>query len=155
MLQETSLLKLVTAFAFGAILGYERQMVDKPAGLRTHILVTLGSCLFTILSIEAFPGGDPSRVASYVVAGIGFIGAGAIIQTRERVVGVTTASSLWVAAAIGMAIGAGLYLIAAAATGLAYLALRLRALERMVAKPSGQSHLNGDPERRSKIEESG
>jgi len=130
------LVRLVLAFVFGAVIGYERERVDKPAGLRTHILVSLGSCLFTILSFAAFPGGDPSRVASYIVAGIGFIGAGTIIQTRERVVGVTTAASLWVAASIGMAVGAGFYLIAAATTALAYLTLRLGWLEKKVTRSS-------------------
>jgi len=132
----TFLLRLILAFILGAVIGYERERVDKPAGLRTHILVSLGSCLFTILSFAAFPGGDPSRVASYIVAGIGFIGAGTIIQTRERVVGITTAASLWVAASIGMAVGAGFYLIAAVTTGLAYLTLRLGWLEKKVAKSS-------------------
>ncbi|MEM4021561.1 MAG: MgtC/SapB family protein [Nitrososphaerota archaeon] len=139
MLPELSelelILRLAAAFALGGALGYERQRVDKPAGLRTHILVSLGSCLFTILSLTAFPGGDPARVASYIVAGIGFIGAGTIIQTRERVVGITTAASLWVASSIGMALGAGHYLLAAATTAIAYVTLRLRALERR-ARPA-------------------
>lgn len=131
MLLELELvLRLVAAFALGGVLGYERQRVDKPAGLRTHILVSLGSCLFTILSITAFPGGDPARVASYIVAGIGFIGAGTIIQTRERVVGITTAASLWVASSIGMALGAGYYMLATITTAIAYITLRLRILER-------------------------
>ncbi len=126
------LARLLLAFAFGAALGFERERVDKPAGLRTHILVSLGSCLFTILSFSAFSGGDPSRVASYIVAGIGFIGAGTILQTRERVVGITTAASLWVAASIGMAVGVGFYLIAAVTTGLAYLTLRMGWIEKKV-----------------------
>ena len=125
-------LKLLLAFALGGVLGYERERVDKPAGLRTHMLVSLGSCLFTIISFTAFPGGDPSRIASYVVAGIGFIGAGTIIQNRERVVGITTAASLWVAASIGMSVAVGYYLLALVTTGLAYLTLRLGWLEKKV-----------------------
>ena len=125
-------LRLILALGLGAILGFERERVDKPAGLRTHILVSLGSCLFTILSLTAFPGSDPARIASYVVVGIGFIGAGTIIQTRERIIGITTAASLWIVASIGMATGAGLYLLAITTTALAYLTLRLRVLEKLV-----------------------
>lgn len=131
MLYELELvLRLVAAFALGGVLGYERQRVDKPAGLRTHILVSLGSCLFTILSITAFPGGDPARVASYIVAGIGFIGAGTIIQTKERVIGITTAASLWVTSSIGMALGAGYYMLAMVTTAITYITLKLRILEK-------------------------
>jgi len=125
-------LRLLLALGLGAILGFERERVDKPAGLRTHILVSLGSCLFTILSFTAFPGSDPARIASYIVVGIGFIGAGTIIQTRERIIGITTAASLWIVASIGMATGAGLYLLAITTTALAYLTLRLRVLEKLV-----------------------
>ncbi len=132
MLQDLEFaLRLLLAFALSGVLGFERERVDKPAGLRTHILVSLGSCLFTILSLAAFPGSDPARIASYVVVGIGFIGAGAIIQTRERVIGVTTAASLWIVASIGMAVGAGFYLLAAITTAMAYLTLRLRILEKL------------------------
>ena len=124
--------RLIAAFALGGVLGYEREQVDKPAGLRTHILVSLGSCLFTILSMTAFPGGDPARVASYIVAGIGFIGAGTIIQTKERVAGITTAASLWVTSSIGMALGAGCYILAIITTVIAYITLKLRFIERKV-----------------------
>ncbi|HDD66460.1 MAG TPA: MgtC/SapB family protein [Nitrososphaeria archaeon] len=135
MIQELELtLRLLLAFALGAVLGFERERVDKPAGLRTHILVSLGSCLFTILSLMAFPGSDPARVAAYIVAGIGFIGAGTILQTRERIVGITTAASLWVAASIGMAAGAGFYLLAIITTAMAYLTLSLKILERLARK---------------------
>ncbi|RLG06471.1 MAG: MgtC/SapB family protein [Thaumarchaeota archaeon] len=126
------ILRLLLALGLGAILGFERERVDKPAGLRTHILVSLGSCLFTILSLTAFPGSDPARIASYIVVGIGFIGAGTIIQTRERIIGITTAASLWIVASIGMATGAGLYPLAITTTALAYLTLRLRVLEKLV-----------------------
>ncbi|HDJ66109.1 MAG TPA: MgtC/SapB family protein [Nitrososphaeria archaeon] len=126
------LLRIILAFALSGIIGFERERVDKPAGLRTHILVGVGSCLFTILSFTAFPGSDPARVASYVVAGIGFIGAGTILQTKERVLGITTAASLWVAAAIGMATGVGYYLLAVLVTALSYLTLRLRPLEEKI-----------------------
>ncbi len=140
MLQELELvLRLLLAFALGGVLGLERERVDKPAGLRTHILVSVGSCLFTILSLTAFPGSDPARVASYIVAGIGFIGAGTILQTRERIVGITTAASLWLVASIGMAVGAGFYLLAAIATAIAYATLRLRVLEKRARGGSAES----------------
>jgi putative Mg2+ transporter-C (MgtC) family protein len=135
MLSELELVaRVVLAFILGGIIGFERERVDKPAGLRTHILVSLGSAQFTILSFYAFPGGDPSRIAAYILAGIGFIGAGTIIQTRERVVGVTTAASLWVTASIGMAIGIGLYLAAAVVTVMTYLTLRLAWLEKRITQ---------------------
>ena len=140
MVQELELAtRLLLAFALGAVLGFERERVDKPAGLRTHILVSLGSCLFTILSLTAFPGSDPARVAAYVVAGIGFIGAGTILQTRERIVGITTAASLWVTASIGMAAGAGFYILAIVTTAIAYLTLSLRVLERLARKSREQA----------------
>jgi putative Mg2+ transporter-C (MgtC) family protein len=82
--------------------------------------------------MTAFPGGDPARVASYIVAGIGFIGAGTIIQTRERIVGITTAASLWVTSSIGMASGAGCYILAIITTAIAYITLKLRLIERKV-----------------------
>jgi len=129
-------LRLFLAFALGGALGFERERVDKPAGLRTHILVSIGACLFTILSLSAFPGSDPARVASYIVAGIGFIGAGTILQTRERILGITTAASLWVTASIGMAAGAGFYLLAAVTTAIAYITLRLAALEKRARRGS-------------------
>ncbi len=135
MLSELELVaRVVLAFILGGIIGFERERVDKPAGLRTHILVSLGSTQFTILSFYAFPGGDPSRIAAYILAGIGFIGAGTIIQTRERVVGVTTAASLWVTASIGMAIGIGFYLAAAVVTVITYLTLRLTWLEKRITQ---------------------
>ncbi|MCF8884776.1 MAG: MgtC/SapB family protein [Nitrososphaerota archaeon] len=122
--------RLLIAVVLGSIIGYEREKVDKPAGLRTHMLVALGSCLFTILSLYGFPGSDPARIAAYVVAGIGFIGAGAILQTRERVIGLTTAASIWVSASIGMAVGVGFYILATITTILTYIILRLRVIEK-------------------------
>jgi len=108
------------------IVGFEREMAHKPAGLRTHMLVCLGSCLFTIISLEF--AADPARIASGIVAGIGFIGAGAIIAEPDKVVGITTAASLWITAAIGLTIGVGNYVLAAVAVLLALLTLFSRAL---------------------------
>lgn len=126
MISEFNLIvRLLLAVLFGSLTGYERERARKPAGLRTHILVCLGSCLFAILSFDAFPGSDPSRIAAYVVAGIGFIGAGTIIQERDRVLGITTASALWVTAAVGLAVGVGYYLAALLTTVIAFLTLSL------------------------------
>jgi putative Mg2+ transporter-C (MgtC) family protein len=104
--------------------GAEREMRDQAAGLRTHILVSVGSCLFTLVSVYGFAGFqgaraavDPSRVAAQIVTGIGFLGAGAIIRQGLNIHGLTTAASLWIMAAVGMAVGVGMYW----ATGFAVL----------------------------------
>ena len=121
-------LRLLLAAALGAAIGYQRTWAKKPAGFRTHALVSLGVAIFTVVSTHGFAGGsiDPSRVAAGVVTGIGFIGAGAIIRERIRgnmVVGITTAASLWTVAAIGMAAAVGLYIISGVATVLSLVIL--------------------------------
>ena len=120
-------LRLVVAMILGALIGTERELRAKAAGFRTHFLVALGSALFCIVSQFGFPEGlrDSSRVAAQVVSGIGFLGAGTIILQRSRVRGLTTAAGLWVTAAIGLACGTGLYLIATITTLLALLGLEL------------------------------
>ena len=112
------ILRLFCAGLFGGIIGLEREIRAKEAGLRTHFIVALGSALFMIISQYAFDGQqhDAARVAAQVVSGIGFIGAGVIIFQKNAVRGVTTAAGLWVAAAIGLATGAGMYAVAIAAT---------------------------------------
>lgn len=122
--------RILLAVLLGGLLGFERERVDKPAGLRTHILVSMGSCLFTILSFDAFPGSDPSRIAAYVVAGIGFIGAGVIFQSGKRITGVTTAASLWVTTSIGMAVGVGYYVAGLVTSVISYVILRLGRYEK-------------------------
>ena len=108
-------LRFLLAAALGAAIGYQRERAGKAAGVRTHILVSSGAALFTLVSIYGFTGGtaDISRVAAGVVAGIGFIGAGVILrgQRGEGVAGLTTAASMWAAAAVGVAAGTGMYLI--------------------------------------------
>ena len=116
-----NILRLILAVILGMMVGFERELAHKPAGLRTHMLVCLGSCLFTVISLEFAV--DPARIASGIVAGIGFIGAGAIIAEPDRVVGITTAASLWMTAAIGLTIGVGNYVLAAVAVLLAVLTL--------------------------------
>ena len=112
-------LNLVIAAFLGGLIGLEREAGHRPAGLRTTMLVCVGSALFTVLSIHAFPSaGDVSdaRVAAQIVTGIGFLGAGTVWRAQDHVKGLTTAASLWVAAAIGMAVGAGFGVLALAAT---------------------------------------
>ena len=122
------ILRLVIAGLMGGIIGLEREFRAKEAGLRTHFIVALGSALFMLISQHAFgdsPRFDASRVAAQVVSGIGFIGAGVIIFQNNVVRGVTTSAGLWVAAAIGLACGAGMYDEAAAATLLTALCLEM------------------------------
>src|SRR5688500_4214900 len=115
---------LLSAF-LGAALGLEREWRQKYAGLRTNILIAIGSTLFTVMSIDmtAGVGGDPSRVAAQIVTGIGFLGAGAIMRTGAGVRGLTTAATIWVNAAIGVAVGGGEYKLALIATGITLLVL--------------------------------
>lgn len=120
----TFIIRLLLATIFGALIGLEREYHAKEAGVRTHLLVALGSCLFMILSIYGFDAFldhdnvsfDPSRIASQVVTGIGFIGAGTIILHKQAVRGLTTAAGVWVTAAIGLACGNGMYILAGVTT---------------------------------------
>ncbi len=109
--------RLLVAALLGALVGWERERAQRPAGLRTYMLVAFGSSLFTVLSLEAFgPQADPARLAANIVVGIGFLGAGTIFREGEVVRGLTTAAGLWAVAAIGMAAGVGQYLLAAIST---------------------------------------
>ncbi|NIP67255.1 hypothetical protein GWN63_04350 [Candidatus Bathyarchaeota archaeon] len=121
--------RLLLGFVLSGIVGLEREVSLKPAGLRTHILVGTASTLLTIMSLHAFPGSDPARVAASILIGIGFVGAGTIIKTRERVIGLTTAATLWTAASIGISTGAGFYLLSIVATVLTFFVLRLSIFE--------------------------
>ncbi|MDQ3962706.1 MAG: MgtC/SapB family protein, partial [Actinomycetota bacterium] len=108
-------LRLVVAALLGGAIGFEREMSEQPAGLRTNLLVSLGACLFTVVGaygLEGFSGQasinfDPTRIAAQVVTGIGFLGAGAILREGMNVRGLTTAAALWVTAAVGLAVGLG------------------------------------------------
>lgn len=129
-LQEHYITKLALSVCLGALIGLEREVAHKPAGIRTHVLVCLGSTLFMILSllqVDRHPGGaalpDPNRVLAQIVTGVGFLGAGTILQARGGVRGLTTAASIWVVAAIGAAVGAGFYRQAAATTATAVFLL--------------------------------
>jgi putative Mg2+ transporter-C (MgtC) family protein len=131
--------RLALAAALGGALGLERESRHKPAGLRTHMLISLGSALFSILSIELGAGaGSPDRIAAQVVTGIGFLGAGAILRSGENVHGLTTAATIWVNAAIGMAAGLGSYTVATVGAAITIVVLAvLPALERFVERRGG------------------
>ena len=120
-------LRLLLAAALGAIIGFQRERANRPAGLRTHTLVCVGSALFTIASLYGFGGwADPARVAAGIVTGIGFLGAGAIMRREGGLVaGLTTAATIWIVAAIGLAAGAGLYVLSAVTTVIALIVLLL------------------------------
>jgi putative Mg2+ transporter-C (MgtC) family protein len=119
-------LRLLLAAALGAIVGYQRERAGKPAGLRTHTLICVGAALFTIASIYGFSGASPAQVAAGIVAGIGFLGAGAIFHRETGIVqGLTTAATIWAVAAIGLAAGAGLYLISTITTAVVMIILLL------------------------------
>jgi putative Mg2+ transporter-C (MgtC) family protein len=121
------MLRLLLAAGLGALIGYQRERAKKAAGLRTHTLICVGSALFTVASIYGFGiGADPARVAAGIVAGIGFIGAGAIFQRQGGIVeGLTTAATIWAVAAIGLAAGAGLYIISTLITAVVLIILLL------------------------------
>lgn len=139
-----TLAKLVLAALLGGMIGLEREMHGRPAGFRTHLLVSLGSCLFAITSIHFYTeygnfsgsqpvGVDPGRVAAQVVTGIGFLGAGAIIREKFSVRGLTTAACLWVAAAIGVSCGIGLFGLSITVTLIALASLLfLKKTEKML-----------------------
>lgn len=117
-------LRLFVAVVLGSLIGYERERVGKPAGVRTHGMVSLGAALFTVVSVHGFgAGADTARVAAQIVTGIGFVGAGAILHQRDSVQGLTTAASLWVTAAIGLAVGVGMEAMAVATAILVFLLL--------------------------------
>jgi putative Mg2+ transporter-C (MgtC) family protein len=140
------LIRLVAAAALGGVVGLERELDEKSAGLRTHILVCVGSALFTLVSAYGFHDflvsgsaivrTDPSRIAAQIVTGIGFLGAGVIFRHGGSVRGLTTAASLWIVAAIGMASGAGFWAGAVIATVVALVALRILELVKRRALPT-------------------
>jgi putative Mg2+ transporter-C (MgtC) family protein len=137
------LVQLLLATLLGGAIGMERELSGKPAGLRTNILICVGSTLFTVLSVKLSAGiGDPGRIAAQVLTGVGFIGAGTILHTRGSVTGLTSAATIWVVAAIGMALGASAYTEALGTTLLVMLILKgLGLLETRVARQATHSNL--------------
>ncbi len=146
-----TIVRVTVAFVLGGVVGYERERVQRPAGLRTHMLVAAGSACFTLASVYGFAGlgggpVDPSRVAAQIVTGIGFLGAGTILRTGATVRGLTTASSIWIVAAIGMAAGLGMIALAAYTTALTWFALRVVASakgRRGSARDMGEPSITG------------
>src|SRR5436305_4622632 len=117
--------KLLLAAILGGIIGIEREIRDKPAGLRTNILICVGSTLFMSIStrVAQMVGGDPTRIAAQIISGIGFLGAGAVLHSHGFVMGLTTAATIWVVAGVGMALGSGMYLVAVFATAMSLVTL--------------------------------
>jgi len=122
------ILRLVLAAIAGGIVGYERKKVHKPAGLRTHMLVSMGAALFMLVAINAFPE-ESGRIMAGIATGIGFLGAGTIFRAENHITGLTTAASIWAVAAIGITIGLGEYILGASATILVIIILQLNKIK--------------------------
>lgn len=122
---KSMIFDIILAIVLGFAIGFEREITNKWAGLRTHMLVCLGSCIFTLLSIHAFPvfahspQADPARIAAQILTGIGFIGGGTVLRHGSSIYGLTTAATLWITASIGMACGCGFTAMAIVCTGIA------------------------------------
>jgi putative Mg2+ transporter-C (MgtC) family protein len=118
-------IRLVLAVILGGVIGLEREMRDKPAGLRANVLICVGSTLFMSLStrVAQLLGGDPTRIAAQIISGIGFLGAGAVLHAHGFVLGLTTAATIWVVAGVGMALGSGMYLVAIFVTAMSLVTL--------------------------------
>lgn len=131
VIEKSMLLDILLAIVLGFAIGFEREITNKWAGLRTHMLVCLGSCIFTLLSIHAFPvmahspQADPARIAAQIITGIGFIGGGTVLRHGYSIYGLTTAATLWITASIGMACGCGFTSLAIVSTGLSVATLVL------------------------------
>lgn len=123
---EYFLLNIALCFALGGMIGWQRHHIGQPAGFRTFSLITLGSMLFTLMSVHGFEGVDQSRVAAQILSGIGFIGAGIIFHKKDTTVGLTTAAAFWACAAIGMAIGLSWYVEAITTSFAIFLILSFR-----------------------------
>ena len=145
--QVTALLRIVLAGLLGGLVGLERELAGKAAGIRTYGLVGVGAAIFTVVPIVAFGADKGSGVIGFIISGIGFLGAGAILHTRRHVVGLTTAAGMWVAAGLGMAIGLGLYVLGLGAALLLFLMLQFASPEELVRSRRRRSGLGTtDPE---------
>ena len=122
------LLRLGLSIVAGGLIGLEREVVHKPAGVRTHMLVSLGSALFMLITIDTLPN-ETARIIAGITTGIGFLGAGTIFKAKSEVHGLTTAASIWVVSAVGLAIGMGYYLMTLIAVVLILIVLRLHKFE--------------------------
>lgn len=125
-----NIIQVIVAAALGGLIGLEREARGREAGFRTNMLIAIGACLFTILSVDGFPlqestARDSARIAAQIVSGIGFLGAGALFQTRNHIKGMTTAATIWLVAAIGMTVGVEAYTLAIFTSVLTFIILRL------------------------------
>jgi len=123
------LLRLVIAAVVGGVIGYERKIANKPAGIRTLMLISVGSALFTIVGVTTLANLDPSKIIAGIVTGIGFLGAGTIFKSKDTVTGLTTAASMWAVAGLGLAAGLGEYVLMATATILVIIILQLNKIK--------------------------
>jgi putative Mg2+ transporter-C (MgtC) family protein len=142
--QAETVIQLAFAAFLGMIIGLDREARNQPAGVRTHMLVGLGACLFTALSKFAFPGDDSSRVASNIVVGIGFLGAGTIISRNGQPHHLTTAASIWATAAVGMAVGTGAWFLGLGASVLIWMILAVVRRWSKSIPPVGQTDEDQD-----------
>ena len=136
-------IKIFLALVLGGVLGLERQYHDKPAGFATNCLICLGAMLFTVLSeFAGTQGSDPGRIAAQIVTGVGFIGAGAILRDGNKISGLTTAAGIWMVAAIGLAVGAGMYIVSLIATALVlFILVSLEQYDRKRVGAGGQTRV--------------
>ena len=149
MVWPNDLLSIILAIVLGAVIGMEREFSGKAAGLRTNVLICLGAAVFTIISRQMVGGtnGSVARIAAQIVTGVGFLGAGAIIQDRGGVHGLTTAATIWLVSSIGMACGAGFYGLAIVAALTAILVLiGLGKLVRLLERYRGKGNLENTPD---------
>jgi putative Mg2+ transporter-C (MgtC) family protein len=145
--------RVTLAFILGGVVGFERERVQRPAGLRTHMLVSAGAACFTVASIYGFDEfgtvRDPARLAAQIVTGIGFLGAGTIFRTGSTVRGLTTASSIWITASIGVVAGLGMFWLAVFTTMLTWFALYVvktaETRRRDTARSAGEPSIGGRP----------
>lgn len=144
--------RVTLAAALGGIIGIEREWRGRPAGFRTNILIAIGACLFTIVSIEGFPlnnsaSRDTARVAAQIVSGVSFLGAGALLQTRNKTKGMTTAATIWLVAAIGMTVGVGAYFLAVFTTLLTAAVLQLLLPVSKLVEQEAKEHTHSGKEK--------
>lgn len=151
--------RVTLAFVLGGVVGFERESQQRPAGLRTHMLVAAGAACFTVASVYGFDGlgtaRDPARLAAQIITGVGFLGAGTIFRTGSTVRGLTTASSIWITAAIGIAAGLGMLWLSVFTTALTYFALHvLKGAEALrTPRSSGEPSIEGHSEHRDHLGE--
>jgi putative Mg2+ transporter-C (MgtC) family protein len=146
-----ALLRVLLAGGLAALIGLEREMEGKAAGLRTYVLVGVGAAAFTVIGSVLYGAGDPaSRVGQGIITGIGFLGAGVILQMHRRVIGLTTAAGIWASAAVGMAIGGGLYIVGVGTAVAIFVVLQATGVERRLrsaADAKGQAtDSQGEPD---------